>query len=557
MRFVTREQAIWFGIALLAGAMRFFNLDIALTESEAASALSALSAVQGKGALLLNPLAGLLQMLMLAVFGASSASVRFVPALAGTFFCLLPVLLRERSGRLRALFLSALLIGSPTVLFASRQATGEMLAWTLALAAIWAGPQRGALRAVLIGLLLANGVHALAPLVCVVSIIALTEGPGALRPSRRDAASAGAAFVLGASGFLFRPSGLGDVFDGLASAFAPSGFSSGRLLAGFLVNEPLIIVFGAAALVIVLLARAQRLGETDVVAEVTRAFAFLAVGMFTVALYPARGVASLIPLVIGCGLLASIGFQHLVESLRRHAIWIDWVVAGCVFLLMQFTGIMLRQSAANADPDVLRTPLVALILCAGVVIASSVNGDWRVGMRGVAVAFAASLGLYGLGAGLRMTQVRWDNPAEPYVLNASTDRLDALSGVLRTTAMRATGEPDGIPVSIDAGAPASLRWALRDQTRPRPVNDGAAYNALLLPANAKPADTPAYVGDEFEIARSGDLSKVSCRPREGGGYDCSTLARWIIFRDLNESAVTNTRWTLWLSAQVLAQSSGR
>jgi hypothetical protein len=557
MRFVTREHALWFGIALLAGAMRFSNLDIALSESEAASALSALSAAQGKSAQLLNPLAGLLQMLALALFGATSEAARLIPALAGTAFCLLPMLLRERVGRLRALLLSALLIGSPTVLFASRQATGEMLAWTLALAAIWAGPQRATLRAVLIGLVCANGVHALAPLLCVVLLIVLSEGVVALRPDRRGVAVAGVAFVLGASGFLFRPSGLSDVFDGIASAFAPSGFTSGRLLAGLMLNEPLLIVFGIAAIAMVLVVPAHRSGETDGIAELTRSFAFLAVGMFTVALYPARTAASVIPLVIGLALLASFVLTSLFDALRRQATWVDWSVAGLVFLLTQFSGIMIRQSAANSDPDVMRTPLVALMLCAAIVIASAVNGDWRVGLRGVAVAFIGTLGLYGLGAGLQLTQVRWDNPAEPYVLNASTDRLNALAGVLRTTAMRATGEPDGIPLSIDGGAPASLRWALRDQTRQKSGGETAAFNALVLPGNTKPADARAFVGDEFEIARSGDLSKATCTPRDNGGFDCSTLARWIAFRDLNPSAITNTRWTLWLSEQVLAQSSGQ
>jgi hypothetical protein len=432
-----------------------------------------------------------------------------------------------------------------------------MLAWMLALAAIWVGPRRVTLRAVLIGLMCANGAHALVPLACVLLLVALTEGLGALRPSRRSVAIAGAAFVLGASGFLSRPSGMSDVFDGIASVFTPSGFTSGRLLAGLLVNEPLLIVFGVAAIVMALFMRGHHSGGSDGIAELTRAFAFLAVGMFTVALYSARSVASLIPMVIGLALLASFGLGRLAESLRRHATWIDWSVAGMVFLLLQFTGIMLRQSAANADPDVMRTPQVALMLCAAIVIASAVNGDWRVGARGVGVAFAASLGLYGLGAGLQLTQVRWDNPAEPYVLTASTDRLNALADVLRTAAIRATGEPDGIPLAIDAGAPASLRWTLRDQKRQIPGNDGAAFNALLLPGNTKPADARAFVGDEFEIARSSDLSRLTCAPRDSGGYDCSTLARWIAFRQINESAITNTRWTLWLSEQVLSQSSGQ
>jgi predicted membrane-bound mannosyltransferase len=137
MRQNTREHALWLVIALSAGVLRFVALNLPLSDSEARFALESLNAARGQTAVLVNPLSGGLQSLALALFGDSSAVARTVATAAGTLMCLLPALLRRTIGRERALALAVLLTISPTLMFVSRQASGEALAWMLAVRARW------------------------------------------------------------------------------------------------------------------------------------------------------------------------------------------------------------------------------------------------------------------------------------------------------------------------------------------------------------------------------------------------------------------------------------
>jgi hypothetical protein len=186
--------------------------------------------------------------------------------------------------------------------------------------------------------------------------------------------------------------------------------------------------------------------------------------------------------------------------------------------------------------------------------AAALNGMLGVGVRGIGMALTATLALYVTGTGLQLTQVRWDSPAEPYVSAAPSQELHALVDTVRESSIRATGEPDGLSISVDPSAPASLRWVLRDQ-RKMTAGDAAA-DMTLLPAAAKPDGARGYIGNQFEVARSGDLGPVRCSSTETA-TDCSALARWALFREINPGDVTSKRWTLWLSNDVAAKISGQ
>jgi 4-amino-4-deoxy-L-arabinose transferase-like glycosyltransferase len=574
MRPLTREHTLWIGVALLAGATRLFGLGAPMADAEAHVALSSLAAARGESVALLNPLFGLLQTLSMTLFGSSEAVARIVSALAGTVFCLLPFLARRQLGSLRALLLGLLLALSPTAMFVARQASGEMLAWTLATGVLMLDATHKRARVILVGLLLACGVDAPVPAISTLLLVLLLDGPSALVLQRRDFATLGAGFLLGASGVLVRLTGVSDVFNGYAAwlrQFGMStGFGSDRLLAGFLVNELSLVIFGMIGSVLLLwrsqLAPAPRLESREQLNDLTRALALVAVSMFGIALYPGRTPGSILPMVLGVSLLAAYALAVLIDGLGRSGTWMDWAIAGVCFVLMQFTAVMLRQFANSADPELERAPLVAVMLCAALVLAAGINGDWRSGVRGLGTALGASLLLYSGGTAMQLTRERLNHPGEPYVLFATSERMGALAETLRTAAIRATGEPDAAPLVIDPTAPPALRWALREQSRAQLSTDtgSLAIDAAVMPADAKPAGQRPFIGSQFEVQQVGDLSRVRCNIVDNrAGWttfdkklDCAPLARWFVSRELAQDGVTGKHWTLWFSKDFAARASG-
>ena len=139
MPWLTVEVALYGLLGLLALVSRLYALgNHPLSTSEATQALRAWQATSGPGgeALAASPLLFAGQALAFAVLGAGDGAARLLPAVAGVVLVLLPYLVRHRLGRIGALATSALLLISPTVLFASRSGSGDVLLLTAGLAAL-------------------------------------------------------------------------------------------------------------------------------------------------------------------------------------------------------------------------------------------------------------------------------------------------------------------------------------------------------------------------------------------------------------------------------------
>lgn len=134
----TVETMLWLLLGAVALGMRVISLAYwPLSESEAALAHEAWRFVSGEsydmGEAGLSPLAFNLDALLFVLFGANDGVARVAQALAGTALVLSPWWLRPIIGRRQALAMSALLLISPSVLFWSRQASGEVWAALCAL----------------------------------------------------------------------------------------------------------------------------------------------------------------------------------------------------------------------------------------------------------------------------------------------------------------------------------------------------------------------------------------------------------------------------------------
>ncbi|MGB0384284.1 MAG: glycosyltransferase family 39 protein [Ardenticatenaceae bacterium] len=166
---LTLETALWVLLAVVALGMRVIGLSYApLSEGEAGLAYEAWRFAGGESydmsGGVFSPLVFNLDALFFALFSASDLTARIAQLFGGTALILAPWLLRPLLGRGQALAMSALLLVSPSVLFWSRQASGEIWAALCALLLVagvarwwrWRRERDGMLAALALGVGLAS-----------------------------------------------------------------------------------------------------------------------------------------------------------------------------------------------------------------------------------------------------------------------------------------------------------------------------------------------------------------------------------------------------------------
>jgi len=128
---LTIENSLWGLLLIVALGMRLLRLDAApFNTVEARDALAAWRFATGQGAPTATSYSPALfsgQAFIFLIFGANDVTARLLPALIGTALVLTPALLRQQLGRAGALLAGALLALSPTALFLSRTASGDVL----------------------------------------------------------------------------------------------------------------------------------------------------------------------------------------------------------------------------------------------------------------------------------------------------------------------------------------------------------------------------------------------------------------------------------------------
>lgn len=547
---LTREAALWCAIALLAALPRALGLDHPFDNAEATNALLAFNSLHGAQVAFPNPLFGWSQAGLFAVLGDGNVTARLISAIAGVALCLLPLLLRDRMGRTRALWFGLLLALSPTLWFASHLASGAMLAWTLAFAAFCAWGRRWWVDGILAGVLLANGQDALAPVIVLIfALVASGRLIHRVQPITKTLIVAGVAFALASTAFFIRPQGLGDAFNGFAlwaqNLRGATVFSISRLLAGFALNDTLILLAGISGVAVLAALRRFTRDEWGWAA-------WAGAGALLFIFSQGRDATMLVPIAIGGAAFASAALLALVDFMMLRNEWIRFGIAGgLAFILCVYAGLGVRQYAGMGQATWLLPVVIALLLMLAIVAGGSLIGDVLPVLRGLLAGVLGAVLLHTLGSGLQMTLVKPDNAAEAYRADAAEVGLMTLDETIQVISRRATGEPRAMVVQVPADAPAAVRWVLRDQRSNATADQPAP--ALLTRQGAKPT-SGNYIGQAYPIASTATLNNVGCKPQPQGGFDCLSLARWVAFRDAGAHTMDN--WVFWLRNDLAAKASG-
>ena len=590
-------QVSVFLVASLGIFVRWWDLGWRpLQPAEAMLALESLSIVMGEAAeidvssLLLNGNA-----LMMLMFGASDGVVRALPALAGSLLVLLPLWLKPQLGKSGTLMTMVFLAISPTLIFATRHNTPEVLTAAAGLtvvvcatrymdrrnsSAIYAG-------AVAFALLMASGYPAYTYLIAFAPFVATRYLAGSLTRPATDASAAeeespanpetfgpreivsdrrilaragllaGAVFAIVSTAAL---TNLRVIQAGLAGPLAEwlSGFGSTNLTSmgtqlATLVSYEGVLLVAALMGAVLFLRDGNRFGRLLVW--------WLVAGTLIGVIGGAEQSLALVAGLVPAALLAGSAAGRLLDRLRGAGQLTNLIAVALGLIILSVPGyVSITFTSYVANNAGQRT--LALGFLISIVIAIIIGFTLSVFLHGFDVTSRSFAGA-GLVAGLKITLRSFAvaglvagllftfrvatnlnlhpnaNPNElltPAVTSPDVRRLMYDFGVL-VDVIHINRAPRS--VQIETGVGPVLRWYMRDQENVSFVSGSSGSPSIYIgdPTVAPPLGG-AYVSQRYRIASSGQLRIT--RPDE--------LTRWLMFRE-SSTAPTNKDVVVYAKTQ--------
>jgi len=550
---LTFETFLYILIVVAALSLRLLQLGAhPLNDVEAREALSVLHQLRGAADASLEPHSPayfFFAFFSFLLFGASEATARLGPTLAGTALVLVPILFRDQLGRASALVASALLAISSSLLAASRSADGTLFAvlgLALAAGAVWHAlvlrreGRPGAtvwlyVASAALGLgLAAGGAFLFGAIAAALTLLGLrftqpetraqlAEVWDWLRSERRTFPLTVllSALVIATVGFTYLR-GVGALVDSWTAWLA--GFSpatAGRLpsllFTFLLVYEPLLLVFGVIGAV-----RAFRAREP--LGQILAWFSVLSLAIVVV--YSGRSVLDIVWITAPLALLAGRAICELfVELWSRRDLALAGAQAGisgvlAVFALLNVASFaeLVKNGGAVAGAynvslfgqsmpfsPLAQLAVAGLALALIVVVAYLVSMGWsrQAASLGVLWVVTGLLLAGSVSAAWGLTQLRPGSPAELWWDSPASDDVSRMMDTLADISNYAVGNPHDVQVTVQAPATGLVAWALRDFPHAAFVDrlDAVISSPVVItPSDVKnPTLGSSYVGEKFSL----------------------------------------------------------
>jgi len=575
---LTVEAALYFIIALMAVGLRLYRLDgRPMQAGEAAQALAAWRAAQGlpQGSALgqHSPILFTTNMFLFVLFGANDFLARLVPALSGALLVIWPYFLRQRLGRMGALAASFLLALSPSTLFFSRYLGGEIVVAACAVAMTWGlfgyldqrQPRHLYLVAAALGLALSAGAGTYTFVLVVVTFVlvlalahrfavpseywqTISDGWRAVRGQNgllRDcAALLVLVFALICTGFLLHLSGLQDgidLFSAWLSAFQPQAGGQPWYyhLQLLLVYEPLILVFGLAAVIYLLKQR-------DIFSLFLAYWSAMAFLVYLVA--GGRGPGDVLLIVVPLALLAGTFVGRLLDELVAKASWVGeglFVALACPMVV--HLALELGGYASRGSRNYLLLALAALFILVGLLVLYWVSLGAGPTLRAGGLVLLLVLTILTVSISCYLNYRRSSDPREIVVASPTSRGIFDLVETVEMVSSR-RGDPRAIAMTVHQGAGPAVAWYLRDFEDVEFVDQlGPSVDTPVVIAPAEeqePTLGANYSGQDFALTSSWKLQ----------GLSESDLMRWLLYRRASTPVQTDNV-ILWVK-QELPQAVG-
>jgi len=561
-KFARIEPWLYIGAFLLAAGLRLVNLgSLPLSDREAIEALKALALANGNASGSTQPFYTMLTAGLFAIFGSSEFLARLVPALTGCLLLVLPILLRDKIGRLTALILAYGLAFDPALVAISRQAGSAMPAVSftmLAMAFILNKKIRSA--GVFGGLGVLSGISFWFGLMGL--LIATLANDLLIRIGKKRAGlidseeagritgrftrvfwlSFGLTLLLGGSLFLMVPSGYNMIVSGLLEYIAGWQGSAGipvqRILIALIIYQPVVLLLGMSEGISGWI---QRIPERRSIFIIFLAFLFLLV------IYPGRQMQDAAWCVVPLWMLTAWLISRIGDTSREGVLPIlghaALVGALLIFLIMNVTWVL----GGFGGLDVTRSLTILGSLVIIVIISLLVVYGWGVDVaaRGAFISFGLILLAFMLSLGISAGGVNGRSSPDLWQEDDRVTGAGVLLTDLNTISLWNTGVREALAIEVlDFDTP-SVRWALRHFPQ-------AAYVDALTPKGApdvvitdsvfQPELSSSYRGETFAWYTTADWSSL----------DVFSFLDWAVHRKVYE---TKTNLILWVRQDLFLENS--
>jgi uncharacterized protein (TIGR03663 family) len=564
---LTVETGLYILLLLMAAALRFAALGKQpLQEREAQLALDVwrfysggAASIRGYSPLLFNGTA-----LLYLLFEASDYVARVMPALAGTLMVGAPYLLRPRLGRKGALFASAFLAFSPSLIFFSRQLNGEIIAAVACLALVagvfgYASQGRPwqlylTAAALAVALLSSGAAYAtllvLAGFLLVTTVRSRSRGQGEPSPwaalfgekprseTLLPALGIFAALVaLLSTGLLVNLHGIQAALDLPSlwlSQFQPvaDGQPWTYYLSLLLTYELPLLIFG--------LAGACYLSRRDPFAVFLVCWFVFSLVLYS--LMGAKPASGILQILVPLALLSGRCVGDLLSQLERREHWL-WAMLTLALSIPALFHLLL-QAAAFANPDNPGDPrhlaLVLLsvffVLCV-VSIVGLLSLDWRISVRAGALALLVGLATFSVHTAWRLNYDRPGNPLEILIEKPTSSDVRNLVQAIEDFSNQQEHQRYSVSVAVLGEEDPLLAWYLRPFPRLSFVSEAmASATPVVVAPQGETPYLPDYRGARFRLQSSWQAAGLT-------GHD---LVNWFLFRESLQPPV-HREVVMWLA----------
>jgi len=323
---------------------------------------------------------------------------------------------------------------------------------------------------------------------------------------------------------------MGSLGEFAGSLGGPAGLSIGRFLVYFILNNPLILIFGMIGFVTAWLS-GERLGKGLSI--------WFVVSLLGLLIYPGRQAMDQIWLVIPLWVSTAtllVRIFHLAPS-----IWVTHALAGLVVVLaslnwLTFIGLIFRgmnQNALLLELGLFLASLALLILSATVVSSEwNMNTTWK----GLVTGGATALFLFLVSSLSLDAYVMDKDPRSIFSGGSGSGQMGLLLDSIADASITATGRPESIQGAV-IGDSDVLRWSLRDYAEidylVSPVS-GMEYPILITPGDGEIlALQDNYRGQDFVLSSA-------------PGWEGVLPNNWISWLGFREGPIANQYLILWV-----------
>ncbi len=529
--------------------LRFYKLGSStLLDQEAVLALQSADLAQGKITELAGyPLYLILTTIITFVFGPSNFHARLIPALAGCFLLLIPVILGKNQKPLVRVLFTWLIVLEPALIAGSRTSSSDILTMAL-LISLWAAwkAKKQVITGILFGLFLMSGPGFILILIYVMIaslIIGLKwkEEPviSIYRWVQQKAVwiSTLITLALGGTFFLLIPPGLSAIGASLTSAianiFTPSGVSPFLIILAVIIHLPLVWVFGIWG------------GVRSWDYKSQPGIFLLAIALLNfiiLLLLPGRSPLGLICSTLPLAYLAANEISRHFEVSKEDFLpagGITLLVVGINLFIIQIFG---RLTSGSVDTNIfwlaLGGGLVILILTAFLAV---MGWSFKIAGFGFTWGLLILLGINTFAASFQTIQPELKTYGVFWKNGQISSQQSLLVGTIEEISRWQRGTPDGLQMAVMGEIPPSLAWDLRNQRYLKIVQGlgpGEEPPLVLTKQVTQPELASAYRGQDFYLN-----SRINFT-----SFDIMAWIKWLLVR--SSSVQNSDTYILWARSDI-------